>query len=65
MAARRSNVRAPSVSTAAARKRDDFRFRSLTIRQRMAKALLLGRRGRVMQRRAQARKLGVSDECVT
>lgn len=61
MAAEKSNVRAPSVSTAAARKQDDSRFQSLTIRQRMIKALQFGRRGRVMQRRALAGKLPVSD----
>jgi hypothetical protein len=62
MAAKRSNVRAPSVSTVAARKQDDLRYRSLTIRQRMTKALQLGRRGRVLQRRARAGKFCVSDE---
>jgi hypothetical protein len=62
MAADESNVRGSSVSTAGARKQDDFRFQSLTIRQRMIKALQLGRRGRVMQRRALAGKLRVSDE---
>jgi hypothetical protein len=62
MAAEKSNVRGPSVSTAGARQENDLRFQSLTIRQRMTKALQLGRRGRVMQRRALAGKLRVSDE---
>jgi hypothetical protein len=62
MAADESKVRGPSVSTAGARKQDDVRFRLLTIRQRMIKALQLGRRGRVMQRRAVSGKLRVSDE---
>jgi hypothetical protein len=61
MAAKNKNVRAPSVSTEAARKHDDLRFHALTIRQRMLKALQLGRRGRALQRRALAGKLPVSD----
>jgi hypothetical protein len=62
MAAKSSNVRAPSVSTAAARKQDDLRFHALTIRQRMTKALQLGRRGRALRRRALAGQLPISEE---
>jgi hypothetical protein len=45
----RKNVRGPSVSTASTKAADDARFRALTVRQRMAKALALGRRGRAIR----------------